>query len=78
MQVIVRKAEQGLGSSGLAQDLTWLRATAPVSVCPCVTALSMRACRWRMPVELAVDLSALVLYDIVIYADDSGSMMHLY
>jgi hypothetical protein len=27
-----------------------------------------------MPVELAVDLSALALYDIVIYADDSGSM----
>jgi hypothetical protein len=27
-----------------------------------------------MPVELAVDLSALALYDVVIYADDSGSM----
>jgi hypothetical protein len=27
-----------------------------------------------MPVELAVDLCALALYDIVIYADDSGSM----
>jgi hypothetical protein len=27
-----------------------------------------------MPVELAVSLSALALYDIVIYADDSGSM----
>jgi len=32
------------------------------------------AARWRMPVELAVSLSALALYDIVIYADDSGSM----
>jgi len=32
------------------------------------------AARWRMPVELAVDLSALALYDVVIYADDSGSM----
>lgn len=30
--------------------------------------------RWRMPTELAVDLAALALYDIVIYADDSGSM----
>lgn len=27
-----------------------------------------------MPVELAVDLASLALYDIVIYADDSGSM----
>lgn len=27
-----------------------------------------------MPVELAVDLSALALYDIIIYGDDSGSM----
>ncbi len=27
-----------------------------------------------MPVELAVDLSVLTLYDIVNYADDSGSM----
>jgi hypothetical protein len=27
-----------------------------------------------MPVELAVDLAALALFDIVIYADDSGSM----
>lgn len=30
--------------------------------------------KWRMPTELAVDLAALALYDIVIYADDSGSM----
>lgn len=28
-----------------------------------------------MSVELAVSLSALALYDTVIYADDSGSMM---
>eukprot|EP00879_Flechtneria_rotunda_P002346 GHRR01002541.1.p1 GENE.GHRR01002541.1~~GHRR01002541.1.p1 ORF type:complete len:321 (+),score=109.78 GHRR01002541.1:331-1293(+) len=32
------------------------------------------AARWRMPTELAIDLAALALYDIVIYADDSGSM----
>ena len=29
-----------------------------------------------MPVELAVDLVALALYDIVIYADDSTSMKY--
>lgn len=27
-----------------------------------------------MPMELAIDLASLALYDIVIYADDSGSM----
>ena len=27
-----------------------------------------------MPVELAIDLAGLALYDVVIYADDSGSM----
>ncbi|KIZ02628.1 hypothetical protein MNEG_5332 [Monoraphidium neglectum] len=32
------------------------------------------AARWRMPVELALDFAALALYDIVLYADDSGSM----
>lgn len=32
------------------------------------------AARWRMPKELAIDLSALALYDTIIYADDSGSM----
>jgi hypothetical protein len=32
------------------------------------------AARWRMPVELAIDLAALALYDVVIYGDDSGSM----
>eukprot|EP00775_Hariotina_reticulata_P010679 gene10679-10838_t len=32
------------------------------------------AARWRMPVELAIDLASLALYDIVIYGDDSGSM----
>lgn len=31
--------------------------------------------RWNMPLELAYDLSTLALYDIVIYADDSGSMI---
>ena len=29
-----------------------------------------------MPMELAVDLAALALYDIVIYADDSTSMKY--
>jgi len=28
-----------------------------------------------MPLELATDLTSLALYDIVIYADDSGSMI---
>lgn len=32
------------------------------------------ATRWRMPVELALDLSSLALYDIILFADDSGSM----
>lgn len=32
------------------------------------------AARWRMPVELALDLSSLALYDIILFADDSGSM----
>ncbi|KAI8808122.1 hypothetical protein BJ742DRAFT_772442 [Cladochytrium replicatum] len=31
--------------------------------------------RWNMPLELALDLACLSLYDIVIYADDSGSMI---
>ncbi|KAK9837841.1 hypothetical protein WJX74_006076 [Apatococcus lobatus] len=30
--------------------------------------------KWNMPVELAFDLAALALYDVIIYADDSGSM----
>ncbi|DBB03580.1 hypothetical protein WJX82_002975 [Trebouxia sp. C0006] len=34
------------------------------------------AIKWRMPVELALDLVALALYDIVIYADDSTSMKY--
>ncbi|KAI8808120.1 hypothetical protein BJ742DRAFT_291269 [Cladochytrium replicatum] len=33
------------------------------------------AARWNMQVELALDLACLALYDIVIYADDSGSMV---
>ena len=33
------------------------------------------AARWNMPMELATDLASLALYDIVIYADDSGSMI---
>ncbi|KAK9802942.1 hypothetical protein WJX72_002270 [[Myrmecia] bisecta] len=31
--------------------------------------------QWRMPAEMAYDLAALALYDIVIFADDSGSMV---
>lgn len=31
--------------------------------------------RWNMPLELAHDLATLALYDIVIFADDSGSMI---
>lgn len=34
------------------------------------------ASRWKMPAELALDLVALALYDIVIYADDSTSMKY--
>ena len=33
------------------------------------------AAKWNMPMELATDLASLALYDIVIYADDSGSMI---
>ena len=36
---------------------------------------SALAQRWNMPRELAYDLAALALYDIVIYCDDSGSMV---
>lgn len=33
------------------------------------------ACKqWRIPREIGDDLARLALYDIVIYADDSGSM----
>ncbi|HET6343645.1 MAG TPA: hypothetical protein VFH51_01885 [Myxococcota bacterium] len=32
------------------------------------------AARWRLPVEIALDFAPLALYDIVVYADDSGSM----
>lgn len=34
------------------------------------------ASEWRIPMEIAVDLARLALYDIVLYADDSGSMKH--
>lgn len=30
--------------------------------------------RWQIPLEIAVDLARLALYDIVMYVDDSGSM----
>ena len=45
----------------------------PVPLCPHALPRSLAA-RWNMPVELAIDLAALALYDVVIYADDSGSM----
>lgn len=32
------------------------------------------ASQWRMPLEIAVDLAKLALFDCVIYLDDSGSM----
>lgn len=32
------------------------------------------AARWGMPTELALDLAALALYDVVLLADDSGSL----
>lgn len=44
---------------------------AALSDCGCC---AVPVCRWRMPTELAIDLAALALYDIVIYGDDSGSM----
>lgn len=31
--------------------------------------------KWKLPTELAYDLSSLALYDIVLYCDDSGSMI---
>lgn len=34
----------------------------------------MMADKWQIPMEIAVDLVRLALYDIVIFADDSGSM----
>ena len=30
------------------------------------------AAKYRMPMELAISLAALALYDIVIFCDDSG------
>lgn len=32
------------------------------------------ATEWDIPLEIATDLAALALYDIVLYCDDSGSM----
>ena len=34
------------------------------------------AARWRLNKEIVLDLTALALYDIAIYADDSGSMAY--
>lgn len=48
--------------------------TRPVLTDQCVDRALGR--KWNMPVELAVDLVALALYDIVIYADDSTSMKY--
>jgi hypothetical protein len=28
-----------------------------------------RCCRWRMPVEMALDLASLALYDIILYGE---------
>ena len=41
----------------------------------CMVMRRQLAARWNMPMELATDLASLALYDIVIYADDSGSMI---
>ncbi|KAK9802946.1 hypothetical protein WJX72_005363 [[Myrmecia] bisecta] len=43
-----------------------------------VSAVDFRqlAQRWNSPMEMILDLCALSLYDIVIYADDSGSMKY--
>ena len=30
--------------------------------------------RWKLPREMAYDLAAIALYDVVLYVDDSGSM----
>lgn len=41
-----------------------------------VEAIDFRAlaAEWDIPMEIATDLAALALYDIVLYCDDSGSM----
>jgi hypothetical protein len=31
----------------------------------------MSCCRWRMPVEMALDLASLVLYDIILYGEQA-------
>lgn len=35
------------------------------------------AAEWDIPMEIATDLAALALYDIVLYCDDSGSMRYV-
>ena len=43
--------------------------------CALVSLFPVQVAReWRLPTEIALDLSGLALYDIVIYADDSYSM----
>lgn len=37
-------------------------------------ALSQIASLWRLPMEIAIDLCRLALFEIVLYVDDSGSM----
>ncbi|GAA5962937.1 hypothetical protein JCM21900_005349 [Sporobolomyces salmonicolor] len=37
-------------------------------------ALQRVAQEWRMPLEIAMDLAKLALFDVVLYCDDSGSM----
>ena len=44
-------------------------------LCHSVVCCRQLAQRWNMPTELAHDLATLALYDIVIFADDSGSMI---
>ena len=57
----------------LAETISW---KACESLNPYDPACRALAIKWRMPVELALDLVALALYDIVIYADDSTSMKY--
>ncbi|KAJ3032204.1 hypothetical protein HDV00_007961 [Rhizophlyctis rosea] len=42
-------------------------------ICNTIDLESLRV-RWNLPWEMVVDLCSLALYDIIIYADDSGSM----
>lgn len=66
---ILQKAIQENGLSAFYQpdQLQRIAATLPAKIDD--------VCRtWKIPKEIGVDLARLALYDIVIYADDSGSM----